>query len=107
MFDKLLTPFIDGVLCIYKVINSEKIMKIVQASNLMFTIEANGKSGDMENVKKVAELFYAEGYDGAEIDDHAAGYVVICTYNQYQGRKEKIDLYKEFKAQVLLDDKQG
>ena len=75
-------------------------MKISQASNTIFTIEANGKAGDMENVKLVADMFYAEGYTGAEMDDHAEGYVVICDHNEYQGRKINVYLYKKFKKLV-------
>ena len=72
-------------------------MKIKLASNTMFIIEANGKEGDMENVKKVADMFYEEGYCGAEMEDELDGYVTICCQNGYQGRKENMDLYKMFK----------
>jgi len=77
-------------------------MRISGASNTIFTLQANGKDGDMENVKKVAELFYAEGYEGAEIDDHAEGYIVLCQHNYHQGRKTNIELYNMFKKQVEL-----
>lgn len=76
-------------------------MKIEKASNPMFTIYANpNKKGDMENVKKVAEMFYEYGFDGAEMDDCEDGYVVICTTPNYGGRKENIELYKMFKKTV-------
>ena len=75
-------------------------MRISNATNAMFTIHANGKAGDMENVKEVAEKFYKEGFDGAEIDDCEDGFITICRLPSYQSRKQNIELYKEFKAEV-------